>query len=263
MGKEANIEKGLGIAALIGALALGGLALSRAGKPASAAGAGGDIDQDGEFRPWNSEQYPAPTTSEGGGNVDDTMARLGVGETPDENLYTTIPGAETGQAPPMIGVNGSDDSRFAQRNISEVLGWTPEEYQKGFDVIVGERFGGIGPGIPGPEMTAEQRYAYNYNDTMAQAEYVVQRNKVIAELGGSWEKGWLQPGPDYANATQLSLAAAEIMKQRYPGMVAARDVANKSSEVTASFVSTPAATPAAAPSTEPAGGWTRALIGGR
>lgn len=149
----------------------------------------------GSYQPEDggSEKTPSAGGAEGTGTSEDTGALIGPAETPVENLYTTIP-------PEMIPMIGGGDSWYERREISEKLGITPEAYLLRYGEIIGERFGGFGPGIQSHKMTAIDYYAYGYVNTMAGGKRKVEANKLIEESGGSYSGGLLTPPTDYSGS---------------------------------------------------------------
>jgi len=141
----------------------------------------------------NSDVYPYLGGSNSTGKPSDDPARVGPGETKEENLTTLIPGE-------LIPLVGGDGSWYSQRKISEVLGWTPEQYNQGWLVVIGEKLGGVGPGAAGTAgMTKEAIYAYGYADTMEKANYIRERENLITKTGGSWLGGVLQAPAAFAD----------------------------------------------------------------
>jgi len=196
----------IGIAALL-SLGLAGYAVFKSGDKA----AGSSL-----VRPapaFSSERVPYPGGAEGSGNIGDQGAREGFGETATENLYAVIPETEH----PIIG---GDDSRYVQRHVSELTGWSQQDYLNRYKQIYGEVVGGPGSGVPYAELTKKDLLAFDYVKTPDQADYVTARNQLIAELGGTWENGVLTPPPDYQargiSVTQFSdMMREHLLKAGY------------------------------------------------
>lgn len=175
------------------------------GHTAQASGASGHVKGNYPVN-TNSESYPYPPGASETGQPSDTPARVGYGETPQENLFAEIP-------PERISMVGGDSSWYERRHISEKLSWTPEQYLKGWHTVIGEKFGGTGAGIPGSELSAKALYAYGYSPTMEHAQGQITRNQMIAQLGGSWQGGVLTPPADFkGSVTEFSDLVREKLR---------------------------------------------------
>lgn len=169
--------------------------LTRNNKAAGAEGTvlTGDQDTDQVIDTGSGVTYP--TQAPGA----DSSYPLG---SPENPLYTEIPGE-------LISLN----DWYVERDIANVLGWTLEEFKA--QIALAEA-------APTGEMTAAQRYAAGYVETMAAAEYYVERNALIKADGGSWVNGVLVPPPGYAgSATTYALELAERLKNSDNEIVAA------------------------------------------
>jgi hypothetical protein len=115
--------------------------------------------------------------------------------TPENPLYTTIPGELIPQTGP--------GSWYEIRKIEEVLGLTPVEYTEMIQEI---------RVTPPAERTVEQTYAGGYADTLQQAEAVVDFKQRVGVYGGEYVHGVLVPPAtwsgtvtEFANYVRASL----------------------------------------------------------
>jgi hypothetical protein len=189
-----NKDSFLGVLA-IAAAGLGAYLLLK-GKTVTASGGGASYAAPGGAAAGNSDSYPYQASAEGSGTKYDTAARAGYGETPSENLFTTIPDEQI----PLIG---GGDSWYDRRDIGELLDISPEAYYAGYQELYGEKVGGTGAGLNRSELSAEWRYAYGFSPTIAQGQQDVIGSQVIAAMGGRYVNGELQTPAGYGgNPTQ-------------------------------------------------------------
>lgn len=174
MGKQTNTAV---MVAIIAAVGIGGYALYRSmkGEPVFAAGGsegqGGFFDLLGISGPpgeANSEQLPALVTGKEG--QEGKVPPLTFTEEEAAVLEVMIP-----------AVSEAGNSLYRERDIGNVLGWTPEiftqrlaAYRTGSETSIG--------------LTAQERYAFGYADTMELARRQEASIERVYELGGSYER---------------------------------------------------------------------------
>jgi len=136
----------------------------------------------------NSEQMPPPVRDMEGQE----------GKTPPLTLPPEEE-ANLGVMTPMVSENG--DSWYKEKDIGGILGWSPAEYSQRWAEFVASKQGSI-------NLTAEERYAFDYADTMELAERQAASIERVYELGGYYEDGILQPPSDYPGSGPQWLARA-------------------------------------------------------
>ncbi|OGO29978.1 MAG: hypothetical protein A2Z29_04740 [Chloroflexi bacterium RBG_16_56_11] len=161
----------------------------------------GASDSGGASTEYESDWFPtgAGGESSDGGTPGDTGARTGPGETAEEGAAAVLSTVIPGEMIPM-------SDWYYRRHVSELTGWSPQEYQDAWKNIIGEKAGGVGPGVSGHEIQGpEVRVAFGYNETVRQAKTTINYFQLITKTGGSWNKGILTPPSGWkGTATQYS-----------------------------------------------------------
>ena len=169
-------DKTIKTVAIIAALGLGGFALYRyntGGVSSSISGFAGFAPAP-DYVPPNTDQMPVAVDSEGQLPAEPVPPKLldiiRIVGSPTNPLK--MPGEFTEGK-----LIGNSDSWYDRRNIKEDFGWTPTEYQAGWERIIGEVFGGTGSGkvaYPAesretglPMMSNQEFVAYGYGNMAA------------------------------------------------------------------------------------------------